>query len=103
MGVTVCLPLFGEPGRELGEGTPLRAKELRDLADGLGDRLRKAADVLDALSADGWSARAALFDAVLAHPAVRTREEALGRLRARGADPEEFVIVEDVDEDEGVS
>jgi hypothetical protein len=100
MGVTVCLPLFGEPGRELGEGAALRAKELRDLASGLHDRLNKAADVLDRLLADGWSARAALFDAVLAHPAVRTREEAVARLRARGADPEEFVIVEDVEDDE---
>jgi len=101
MGVTVCLPLFGEPGRELGEGTPLRAKNLRDLADGLQERLKKAADVLETLLADGWSARAALFDAVLAHPAVRTREEAEARLRERGADPEEFMIVEDVDEDAG--
>jgi hypothetical protein len=99
MGVTVCLPLFGEPGRELGEGTSLRAKELRDLAAGLHDRLLKAADVLDRLLSDGWSARAALFDAVLAHPAVRTQEGAVARLRACGADPEEFVVVEDVDED----
>jgi hypothetical protein len=99
MGVTVCLPLFGEPGRELGEGVLLRSKDLRDLAAGLHDRLRKAADVLEGLLADGWSARAALFDAVLAHPAVRTQEEAVARLRARGADPEEFIIVEDVEEE----
>jgi hypothetical protein len=100
MGVTVCLPLFGEPGRELEQGTPLQGRRLRELAAGLSERLDKAATTLDALAAAGWTAHVALFDAILHHPQVVTREEAEQRLRSLGVDPEGLIIVEDV-EDEG--
>ncbi len=39
MGVTVCLPLFGNPGHELEEGAKATSQELRTLADALRDRL----------------------------------------------------------------
>ncbi len=38
MGVTVCLPLFGNPGHELEEGAKAKSQELRALADALRDR-----------------------------------------------------------------
>jgi hypothetical protein len=100
MGVTVGLPLFGDPGRELEHGAAARAKDLRDLAEALRERLLKAADALDRLGADGWSAHVGTFDLVLAHAAVQTREQAERRLRALGLDPGELLIVEDVEEDE---
>jgi hypothetical protein len=101
MGVTVSLPLFGEPGRELGEGSDLNGRQLRELAAGLHERLDKAAATLEALAAGGWSAHVALFDALLDHPRVQTREEAERLLRSAGVDPEGLIIVEDVeDEDE---
>ena len=100
MGVTVCLPLFGHPGRELEEGAAIRGKELRLLADALGERLRQCADRLDKLAADGWGNQVAMFDLILTHGRVATREEAEGRLRALGIDPELMLIVEDVDEDD---
>jgi hypothetical protein len=102
MGVTVCLPLFGEPGRELDQGSPVTGRRLRELAASLNERLEKAAATLDMLAAAGWTAQVALFDAVLYHPQVATREDAERLLRAAGADPEGMIIVEDVeDEEEG--
>jgi hypothetical protein len=100
MGVTVCLPLFGHPGRELEEGRPLKGRQLRDLAEDLHARLLRAAGVLDKLEAGGWTTQAAMFDVLLHHPAVGTREEAVARLRALEIDPEQMMIVEDVEEDE---
>jgi hypothetical protein len=100
MGVTVSLPLFGNPGRELEEGRPLRGRQLRDLAEDLHGRLLRHADLLDKVEADGWATQVALFDVLLHHPAVRTQEQAVARLRALEIDPEQLVIVEDVEEDE---
>jgi hypothetical protein len=100
MGVTVCLPLFGEPGRELGEGEAVQGRQLRELGAALGERLNKAGEAVDKLAADGWSCRVALFDVVFTHRAVETREQAEGRLRALGLNPDDLMIVEDVDEDE---
>jgi hypothetical protein len=101
MGVTVCLPLFGEPGRELEQGSALSGRQLRELAAGLHERLDQAAANLDTLAAAGWSAQVSLFDAILHHPQITTREEAEQRLRVLGVDPEAFIIIEDVeDEDE---
>jgi hypothetical protein len=100
MGVTVCLPLFGNPGRELEEGAAVRGRQLRDLADNLHARLLAAALVLDKLEAAGWKTQAAMFDVLLHHPEVGTREQAEARLRALEIDPEQMMIVEDVDEDE---
>ncbi len=100
MGVTVCMPLFGHPGRELDEGAAIKSKELRTLADALGERLRLCADMLYKLAADGWGNQVAMFDLILTHGHVATREEAEGRLRALGIDPELMLIVEDVDEDD---
>jgi hypothetical protein len=100
MGVTVCMPLFGNPGRELDEGSALKSKDLRTLADTLAERLRQAADALDKLTADGWGNQMAMFDLILTHARVGTREQAEERLRGLGIDPEQMLIVEDVEEDE---
>jgi hypothetical protein len=100
MGVTVCLPLFGEPGRELEEGSDLKGRRLRELATNLHERLDKAAADLDTLAAAGWTAQVALFDAILYHPQIATRADAEERLRALGVDPELLIIIEDVEDDE---
>ena len=100
MGVTISLPLFGEPGRELGDGAALSARQLRELAASLHERLDAAATMLDALSGAGWTARVALFDAILEHARVFTRAEAERQLRELGLDPEAFIIVEDIDEED---
>jgi hypothetical protein len=100
MGVTVCLPLFGAVGQEMEEGQPVKGQQLRELADSLGERLRSAADLIDRLAAAGWSARIALCDVVFSSATVQTRAEAESRLRDLGADPEQFVIFEDVEEED---
>jgi hypothetical protein len=102
MAVVICLPLFGPPGRELEEGSALEGRRLRDLGAELNERLGRAADTLERLRANGWSARVALYDAILAQAGVETQEEAVRRLRALGVDPEELLIIEEVeDEDVG--
>jgi hypothetical protein len=101
MGVTVCLPLFGNPGHELEEGAPASSKDLRALADAMRERLYQAADSLDQLTADGWSGYYAMFDVILTHTQVNTHEQAEERLRAVGIDPAQLLIVEDVEEEEG--
>jgi hypothetical protein len=98
--VVICLPLFGPPGRELEEGAPLKGKPLRDLAGDLHERLHKAADTLDKLTAAGWHTQLAMYDVMLSQPGVETRAEAVRRLTALGLDPEELMIVEEVEEDE---
>jgi hypothetical protein len=98
MPVNVCLPLFGNPGRELEEGSAVRGKQLRDLGDDLQKRLQQAGDTLDKLLAAGWSASQAMFDVILLHPEVRTREEALKRLQELGVEPGSLMIIEEVDE-----
>ena len=103
MGVTVCLPLFGQPGQELEEGIAVKGQHLRNLAAELQDRLQKAADTLDQLASAGWSSRMAMFDVILLHREVQTRDEATRRLQALGIDPEEMMIIEDVEEEEDES
>jgi hypothetical protein len=100
MGVTVCLPLFGNPGQEMEEGAALKGEHLRNLAVELQERLQWAADTLDRLAAAGWRARVAMYDAILLHTGVQTREEAERRLLELSIDPAELMIVEDVEEDE---
>src|SRR5579864_4729274 len=100
MGVTVCLPLFGPPGRELEEGSDVKGVQLRKLADELHERLHKAADTLEKLHAAGWSARVAMYDAILSRPGVETKAEAERWLGELGLSPEEFILIEDVDEEE---
>jgi hypothetical protein len=95
MSVTVCLPLFGDPGRELEDAGRVRGQQLRELGEQLRERLEKAAGTLDRLLQAGWTARVAAYDLMLHH-----QEEALRRLQALEIDPEELLIVEDVDEDE---
>jgi hypothetical protein len=99
MGVTVCLPLFGNPGRELEEGAVATGGDIRTLADGLRDRLQNAADVVDRLSAAGWSAKVAMFDLIFLHPQVACKEKAEEYLRAAGVDTAPFVIIEDLEEE----
>jgi hypothetical protein len=100
MGVTVCLPLFGPPGRELEEGSDVKGVQLRMLASELQDRLSKAADTLEKLHAAGWSARVAMYDVILARLGVETKEEAERRLGELGLAAEEFLIIEDIEEEE---
>jgi hypothetical protein len=100
MGVTVSLPLFGNPGRELEEGEPIEGSQLRKLATDLHERLQRCADLIDQLALDGWATQVAMFDVLLHHREVQTREQAVARLRALGADPDTFLIVEDVEEEE---
>ncbi len=99
MSVTVCLPLFGEPGRELGEGAAVTPRHLRDLAVDLTARLETAAATLEKLTAAGWTTKATLFDVLVFHSLVRTREDAFARLKAADVDPEQLLVVEDVDEE----
>lgn len=100
MGVTVCLPLFGNPGQEMEEGTALKGEHLRTLAVELQERLLKAAETLDKLAAAGWKAQVAMYDAILSHAGVDTREAAERQLLALGIDPADMMIVEDIEEEE---
>jgi hypothetical protein len=100
MAVIVPLPLFGHLGQELEQGTAVRSRQLRDLAEDLNGRLLRAADMLDRLAAEGWTAHVALYDLLLAHADAQTREEAIRRLTALGVDPEHLMIVEEVGEED---
>jgi hypothetical protein len=100
MGVTVCLPLFGPPGKELEEGCDVKGVQLRKLAAELQERLGKAADILDKLHAAGWSTRVAIYDVILTRPGVETRDEAMQRLKELGLAVEEFILIEDIEEEE---
>src|SRR5262245_4656971 len=100
MAVVISLPLFGPPGRELEEGALLQSRQLRDLATELHDRLLKVADTLDKLRADGWSARVAMYDALLDAPGVETQDEAVRRLGALEINPDELMIIEEVEEED---
>lgn len=100
MGVTICLPLFGHPGRELDEGTALTGRQLRDLAKDFGERLERAAVILDTLTTAGWKAQTAMFDALLWHPSVITSADAEARLRSLGVNPDDLIIVEDPQEED---
>jgi hypothetical protein len=100
MGVVICLPLFGPPGRELEDGKSLQGRQLRTLAAELAERLGKAAELLDKLAAAGWSARVAEFDALVSRDGIETHDDAVRRLQEAGVAPDEFLIVEDPEEDE---
>ena len=100
MGVTVCLPLFGPPGRELEEGSALKGPQLRRLAAELHERLDRAAETLDRLAAAGWGARVAMYDAILGCPGVETKDDAVRRLTELGVATEELIIIEDVEDEE---
>src|SRR5262245_38862051 len=100
MGVTICLPLFGNPGRELEEGSPVKGQRLRDLAAELGERLQKAADTLDRLTEAGWTSQVAMFDVLLHQKGIETKEEATRRLQALGINPDDLMIIEDVEDEE---
>ena len=84
MGVTVSLPLFGNPGRELEEGEPIQGRHLRNLANDLNERLLKAADLIDKLTLDGWLTQVVMFDVLLHHDDVQTQDQAVARLHALG-------------------
>ncbi len=100
MGVTVCLPLFGNPGHELEEGAPAKGQDLRTLADALRDRLMKTAETVDKLTADGWTTQVAMFDLIVSRPQMSTKEAVEQRLHSLEIDPEPFLIIEDVEDDE---
>mgnify|MGYP001371999027 CR=1 FL=1 len=100
MGVTVCLPLFGPPSRELEEGSAVKGQQLRKLATELQERLHKAAEMLDRLTAAGWSNRVGMYDVILSLPRVETKDEAIRRLTELGIAAEELIIIEDVEEEE---
>jgi hypothetical protein len=100
MGVTICLPLFGPPGRELEEGLDVNDVQLRNLASELHERLHKAAGILEKLHAAGWSARVAMYDVILTRLGVETKADAERYLGELGLAAEEFLIIEDVEEEE---
>jgi hypothetical protein len=100
MSVNVALPLFGTPGQELEEGSAAQAKRLRAFAAELNGRLERAAETLDKMAAAGWTARVAVHDLMFAHPDVQTEPDARRRIKELGLDPEAFVIIEDLPEDE---
>jgi hypothetical protein len=100
MGVTVCLPLFGPPGRELEEGSDVKGVQLRKLAVELHERLHQAAEMLEKLHGAGWSARVAMYDVILTRPRVETKADAERWLGELGLAAEEFLIIEDVEEEE---
>jgi hypothetical protein len=100
MAVVVTLPLFGSPDRELEEKSKVTGTDLRNLGKDLNDRLQKAADLLDRLRAAGWSAQTASYDLMLSHPSVQSKEEAIGRLQGLNVDVEQFLILDEVDEEE---
>ncbi|HEY7315603.1 MAG TPA: hypothetical protein VH643_40115 [Gemmataceae bacterium] len=64
------------------------------------ERLNKAADSLDRLTAAGWGTRIALYDVILTRPGVDTKEEAVRLLGELGLAADEFIIMEDVEEEE---
>jgi hypothetical protein len=100
MGVTVSLPLFGHPGRELEEVKRVRGQDLRKLGVSLGERLARAADILDRLEADGWVTHLGAYDVLFTRPGVATQEEASKRIGALGVDVEQLLIIEDVEDEE---
>ncbi len=100
MGVVVCLPLFGPPGRELEESPVLHGRQLRTLAAELKARLERAADTMDRLTAAGWSARVVEFDAMLSKPGIVTQDDAERQLQALGIAVDEFIIIEEVDDED---
>jgi hypothetical protein len=100
MGVTVCLPLFGPPGRELEEGSELKGVQLRQLAAELQERLGRAADILDKLKTAGWSTRVAMYDVILSRAGVDTKDKAVQQLGELGLVAEDFIIIEDIEEEE---
>lgn len=97
MTVHVCLPLFGDPGRELEEVAAVRGRDLRDLAARLQERLEAAADTVDRLLSAGWSARMGAYDVVLSRPDLRTESDATRTLREAGIDPAALIIFEEPD------
>jgi hypothetical protein len=99
MPVNITLPLFGGPGHEIEEGTVVSGPQLRSLGCQLNERLQRAADILDKLQAAGWHCRVALFDIVLAREGVETPEEATRQLLQLGMDIDQFVIIEEVEEE----
>ncbi len=62
--------------------------------------MQRAAETLDRLAAEGWSARVALYDVLLARQGVETRDEATRQLTALGVNPEDLVIVEEIEEED---
>jgi hypothetical protein len=100
MAVVISLPLFGPLGHELEEGSAVRGRQLRDLGADLQTRLQRAADTLDRLAADGWDARVALYDVLFSRAGVETQEEAVRKLTALGVNPEELMIVEEIEEED---
>ncbi len=75
---------------------------MRDLATGLTERLNSAADTLDRLAAAGWTARVAMYDALLSRAGVATRDEAVRRLRELGVSIDDLIIVEEPDDDDEI-
>ena len=69
------------------------------LTQGNDARLMQAAETLDKLTADGWTAQVAMFDLIVSHPQMSTKDGVERRLRSLEIDPEPFLIIEDIEED----
>jgi hypothetical protein len=92
--------LFGKPGQELNEGGEVTGEEIRALAQCLSERLQRAADIVEKMTAAGWDAQMCLYDVVLSHPYARTEADARTRLDDLGIDPDEVCLMEFEDEDD---
>ncbi|MCI0465135.1 MAG: hypothetical protein L0Z62_50075 [Gemmataceae bacterium] len=100
MSVLVSLWMFGKPGMELREGEDITADEIRALQQELFERLGRAAEIVEQMTAAGWDAQMSLYDVMLSHPYVRTEADARTRLDDLGIDPEEVHIDEFEDEED---
>jgi hypothetical protein len=98
--VSVTLWLFGKPGHELSEGEEITAEQIRDLAQGMKERLEQAADIVEKLTGAGWEAQMGLYDVMLYNPFVRTEADVRTRLDGLGIDPDEVSILEFEGEDD---
>jgi hypothetical protein len=100
MSVTLRIWLFGKPGMELDEGSPVTPDQLRALAADMDARLRGAADAVEKLTGAGWDAQMCLYDVVLWHPYIDTAVQAEEHLHNLGLDPDRLCIDEWEDEEE---
>ena len=66
----------------------------------LQERLEQAAVILEKFLTAGWTTQLAMYEVILLHKDVQTREEAIQILQGLGIDLRELMIVEEIEEDE---
>jgi hypothetical protein len=78
--------LVGNPEHYLTENQPVTPPELRDLGRRLHAHAAEAADLVEKLTAAGWTARADGRHVNLFHPTFETEREAKAQLRSLAID-----------------